>query len=98
MPYLDSAIPSLPFQAGSDTSKTAAVRARQFVGQQGAVVLTFVTARRDYGATQKEIAFMLQLGRPSVCARVRALEQCGEVVKTSDRRDGCAVYRVREGQ
>lgn len=94
MPYLDSVNRELPFASESDTSRQAAIHARDFVGKQGVQVLLWVEARGAYGATQKEISDGLQLGRPSVCARVNALEQQGKLVKTSARRQGCVVYSV----
>lgn len=93
MPYLDASY-SLPFASGSDTSHAAAVRSRHFIGQQGEDVWRFVAICGARGATQKEIAASLQLGRPSVCARTRALELAGRLVKTTQRRAGCAVYLV----
>jgi DNA-binding MarR family transcriptional regulator len=95
MPYLDPANHQLPFQSGSETSRDAAVKAQRFVGKQGADVLHFLEWAGDCGATQREIAEALHIGRPSVCARVRALEQCGDVVKTPARRQNCAVYCYR---
>lgn len=98
MAYADPANQQLPFQSGSETSHDAAVAARAFVGQQGARVYAFIVACGVFGATQREIADRLNIGRPSVCARVRALEQCRDVRKTERRRDGCAVYVGRDVQ
>jgi hypothetical protein len=98
-PQLDFTAPiqrvvSVPYQRGSATSKAAAERARSFVGEQGAIVLTWIRQRGERGATQKEAEFHLGLGRPSLCARFRALEQVHAILKTGDRRDGCRVYRA----
>lgn len=92
MPYLDPVNRALPFQSGSDTSRDAAVRAAKFIGQQGLDVLAWFEARGPQGGTQKECAAALDIGRPSICARVRALEEAGRVRKTEARRGGCAVY------
>lgn len=94
MPYLDPASYELPFQSDSDTSRAAAVKARDFVGRQGIKVLCWFEDQGQHGGTQKECAAALGLGRPSVCARVNALERHGVVVKTTARRDGCAVYKA----
>lgn len=95
MPHLQPASYELPFQSGSDTSRAAAERAQKFVGQQGADVLRWFLERGARGGTQKEVAAALSLGRPSVCARVHALEQCGWLIKSvSERRSGCSVYFV----
>ena len=96
MPYLEPANYALPFQSGSDTSRDAALRAKQFVGRQGLAVLAWFESRGSHGGTQKECAAALGIARASVCARVRALEQCGQLMKCSiaTRREGCMVYRV----
>jgi len=97
MPYLHSSTYELPFASGSDTSRAAAKRAEAFVGPQGADVLRWFIERGARGGTQKEAAAALGLGRPSVCARVNALEKCGWLIKSvSERRAGCAVYFVVE--
>lgn len=92
MPYIDSANYELPYHAESETSRAAALKAKAFVGRQGLTVLAFFISRDTYGATQIEASTALNIGRPSMCARVRALEQQGELVKTDRRRAGCAVY------
>jgi len=92
MPYADPSNHELPFQSGSETSYEAAKRANDFVGEQGAEVLHWLQDQGLHGATQKEVAAALDLGRPSVCARVHALEKRGDLQKTEGRRDGCAVY------
>lgn len=94
MPYLDAPNYELPYQSGSDTSGDAALEAKAFVGRQGLEVLWWFEQWGEYGGTQKDVATALKIGRPSVCARVRALEQQGKLVKTNRRRDGCVVYRV----
>lgn len=95
MPYADPANRELPFQSGSDTSHDAALRAQSFVGRQGVKVLLWFEGRGERGGTQKEAAEGLGIGRPSVCARVNALEQQGRLIKTSARRAGCSVYVAR---
>ena len=83
---------STPFQPASETSREAAERAQAFVGDQGARVLAWIQVRGSFGATQRECSEALGIGRPSICARVRALEQVGQIVKTDRKRDGCFVY------
>lgn len=96
MPYLEPASYELPFQGASDTSRAAAVKARDFVGRQGMIVLRWFAARGQQGGTQAEASTALGIGRPSICARVRALEQRGELVKTDRRHGGCAIYTIKE--
>lgn len=92
MPYALPTQAELPYAAGSDTSRDAALQARHFVGRQGLQVLVWFEQRGAEGGTQRECAEALSLGRPSVCARVRALEQHGALVKTTARRAACSVY------
>lgn len=93
MAFIDPANYELPFQSGSDTSHAAAVKAQKFVGKQGIEVLSWFRDRGSYGGTQKECE-AAGFRRSSVCARVNALEKVGNLVKTNERRDGCAVYRA----
>lgn len=93
MPYTQD---GLPFQSNSTTSREAALRAVKFVGEQGVTVLDFIRDRGTWGATQKEACDELRIGRPSMCARFRALEQSGEIVKVAETRDYCRVYRAKE--
>lgn len=83
---------STPYQIGSDTSKDAAKKAQDFVCEQGWKVYGWLQKQGERGGTQKEAAGKLGLGRPSLCARFRALEQGKWIVKTEHRRAGCAVY------
>lgn len=91
MPYLSQTY-DLPFQSHSDTSREAAVRAAKFVGVQGEQVFRWLAERRN--GTQKECSQALGIGRPSCCARFRALEAAGRIVKVRERRDGCQAYEV----
>lgn len=95
MPYADPANYELPFQSGSDTSRDAAVKAQKFVGRQGIEVLAWFVERGARGGTQREASQQLMIARASMAARVHALEKVGNLVKTAERRDGCAVYVVR---
>lgn len=88
---------AVPYQRGSDTSLAAAERARSFVGEQGETVLAWIQKCGERGTTQKEAAFHLGFGRPSLCARFRALEQVHAILKTAERRGGCVVYRAMAG-
>ena len=107
MPYTDQGLPfassvspyamTTPYQRSSDTSKAAAARAQHFVGEQGETVLIWIQARGERGATQKDAAAALGIGRPSLCARFRALEQTHAILKTAERRGGCVVYRALKG-
>lgn len=94
MPFLHPASYELPFDSASDTSRDAAVRAERFVCAQGLEVLHWMQDQGAHGATQKEASDALRIGRPSICARFHALEKRGALVKTTQRRDGCAVYQV----
>jgi hypothetical protein len=94
MPYLD-VHQQIPFASGSESSRETAVAMRDFIGPQGERVYARIAAYPLNGQTQKEIASALDLGRASVCARVRALEQAGRIVKIPDlRRGGCCCYTV----
>lgn len=92
MPYLGTNY-ELPFQSQSPTSHDAAVAAAEFIGLQGERVFEWFE-RQAGGATQREASEALGIGRPSMCARVRALELAGRLVKCSGRRQGCAIYRT----
>lgn len=92
MPYADPINRELPFQSQSETSHDAAVQARDFVGKQGVQVWCWFESRGAYGGTQREAAEALGIGRPSIAARVNALEQQGRLRKTAQRRAGCSVY------
>ena len=96
MPYTQAGLPYA--SADSDTSRDAALRALQFCGQQGLDVLAWFRARGDRGGSQIEASAALGIARASMCARVRALEQAGELVKTTERRGGCAVYKALAAQ
>ena len=84
-----------PYAAHSDTSYMAALQAQAFVSKQGLAVWTWL-CRRPHGGTQREAARALEIGRPSLCARFRALEEAGAITKTEARRDGCVVYRATD--
>jgi hypothetical protein len=92
MPYADPPNYELPFQSGSDTSRDAALKARDFIGKQGRDVLAWFTVRALNGGTQMEASAALGIARASICARVHALEKVGKLRKTDERRQGCAVY------
>jgi hypothetical protein len=92
MPYT-ATTPSLPFQSQSDTSRDAAIRAQSFAGKQAATVLGWFAIRGAQGGTQRECSEQCGYARASVAARVNALERAGLLVKTSERREHCAVYR-----
>ena len=91
MPYTRSGV---AFATGSDTSYEAALKAQPFVSQQGMEVYRWLQRRTEHGGTQKEAEQLLCIGRPSICARFKALEDAGAIGKTDERRLGCAVYRV----
>ncbi len=96
MPYIDL-LSLVPYQSGSETSREAASRVKDFVGEQGERVLTWLRERGTHGATQREAAEELFLDpgkRPSMCARFRALELRGDLINTRAKRNGCAVYVV----
>lgn len=83
-----------PYQRGSDTSRDAAIRAQAFVGEQGATVYAWIASQGAHGGTQKEAERALGIGRPSLCARFRALELTSAILKTGERRGSCVVYRA----
>lgn len=95
MPYADIFTPELPWTSGSDTSHEAAVQAKDFVGPQGEAVLAWFRSRRD--GTQKEAAAALGMGRASICARVRALEMAGALVKTTTKLE-CSMRTLKAEQ
>lgn len=89
MPYIETR----PYAAQSDTSRDAALRAKAFVYRQGLEVYRYLASCGSRGATQKEVSAALGIGRPSCCARFKALEDAGAIRKVEySRRDGCTVY------
>lgn len=95
MPYALPAQGALPYAANSDTSRDAALKARDFVGAQGRKVLGWFEGRGTFGGTQREASAALHIERASIAARVNALEKQGQLRKTAERRDACAVYVTR---
>jgi len=94
MAYLLPATYDLPFNA-SDTSREAAERARAFhLNQSGKVLWWF--QQHPQGATQAEASAALGIARASMAARVHALTARGELIRTSRRREGCAIYSANE--
>jgi hypothetical protein len=67
--------------------------AESFAGKQAATVLGWFAIRGAQGGTQRECSEQCGYARASVAARVNALERAGLLVKTSERREHCAVYR-----
>lgn len=85
----------IPFAAGSETSFKAALQARQFIGRQGVQVYHYLAQCGARGATQREAAASLGIGRPSLCARFKALEQAGAIQPLpGTTRERCTVYQV----
>jgi hypothetical protein len=95
MPYLASDRHELPYASESDTSRDAAVKAQRFVAKQGIEVLGWFMQCGERGGTQKECHMETGIERSSICARVNALEKVGNLVKTEERRGGCAVYLAK---
>src|SRR5687768_3361855 len=91
MPYTQAGLPWAP---RSDTSHDAAVRAKNFAFGQRARVLAWVRARGRHGATMGEAEREMPIKRSSACGRFNELETAGEIIKTSARRNGCAVYQL----
>lgn len=87
--------PRVPYARDSETSKAAAERAKSFVGEQGERVYRWFVQQGVEGGTQKQVSAALGIGRPSIAARVNALEREGRLIKTARRVDGCATYRVK---
>lgn len=96
MPYVDSLTPELPWASGSETSHAAAVKMRDHVGKQGEDVLTWFKAQGARGGIYTEAMAALKLKSGAVCPRIKALRVRGDLVKTTERREGCAVYRTKE--
>jgi len=92
MPYTSQM--GLPWAPQSDTSHEAAIAAEAFAATQEARVLAFVTARGAYGSTMKEAEMEMPIQRSSACGRFFALVAAGKLRKTTERREGCAVYQV----
>lgn len=82
----------IAYAGGSETSYEAAIHARKFVGEQGMTVLRWLQSRTD--GTQKEAERQLHISRPSLCARFKALEECGAIRKTSTKREACVAYKA----
>lgn len=81
-----------PYAAGSDTSKAAARQARWFSGGQCDRLYAFLVRCGDFGATDKEIARVLDMGRPTICARRKGL--AGRIKDSGIRREGCAAWVI----
>lgn len=94
MPYLDPANRALPYQSDSDTSRDAAVAAKPTASKQRQAVLDYCRIWHRWGRTQKDVSRDLGIPRASVAARVNELATAGDLVKTTARREGCAVYNV----
>ena len=93
-PALFNLSPRPAYQRGSVTSRRAADRAVAFAGSQRDRIQAWFTAQGTRGGTQKEASEALEIGRPSMCARVRELERDGVIVKAQRARGGCGVYVV----
>lgn len=102
MPYLHPATYELPFQAQSETSRNAAVRAGGFHLSQRARILAWFQDQGARGGTQIECARCLGIARASVAPRVNEMwdEGRGPLEKTAARRGGCFVYcaALNDGQ
>jgi CRP-like cAMP-binding protein len=94
MPYL-STTPQLPF-SDPTTSRDAAIRAQSFSGQQAATILGWFVIRGECGGTQREVSEQCGYSRQSVSARCHELTKAGLLVKTSEIRSACHVYRAKE--
>jgi hypothetical protein len=88
--------PMPPHARHSATSHDAAIKARRFIGEQGERVLAWFKSRGLQGGTQIEASAALGIGRPSMCARVNALEHRGDLTKTDARRGNAAVYLAKD--
>jgi len=86
------------------TSQQAAEEAKAFAAHQREAVYAFIKQEGRWGATQREIAERLGLGRPSVAARTWELhggkrhngapDYPVRIHRTGERRERCAVYRA----
>ena len=90
------------------TSQQAAEDAKVFAARQREQVFAFIKQQGRSGATQKEIAEQLGLGRPSTAARTWELhggkrhngapDYPVRIHRTGERRERCAVYIVVGGR
>ncbi len=89
---------SLPYVKGSDTSKEAAERLEakpQKIREQHQRILGYLATRGEEGATDPEIQAALVMGGSTERPRRVELQRMSLIVKTGQRRNGCAVWRVR---
>jgi hypothetical protein len=96
MAWLNPSQTELPYQSGSFESREAAIAALPSAARGRQRVYQVIAGRGRYGATQREIAALLDLPRATVAPRCRELELDQVIVKADARRDGCRVYVVRE--
>jgi hypothetical protein len=83
------------FRRNSDTAKAAADIVNRGLAARLARVLDFI--RRHGTATCKEVARAFDVDMNAVSGRFTELhDKFGTVVKTGEKRDGCAVYAVRK--
>jgi hypothetical protein len=85
------------FRRNSDTSKAAADIVNRGLAARQARVLDFI--RRHGTATCKEVARAFDVDMNAVSGRLTELHEKvvpQAIVKTGEKRDGCAVYAVRK--
>ncbi len=89
MPYTQH---DLPWAPGSETSHKAAIRAEAFSDTQGDRYYRWLLGRGLIGATDAEAEALIPMRRSSICARRAEHMKAGRIVKTDQRRNGCAVW------
>lgn len=65
-----------------------------FCALQRRNVFAWIAEQGVHGSTQKEAHANTGIDRASLCPRFWELEKAGQIVKTTERRGGCFVYRV----
>ena len=93
MPYLEPASYELPFAAGSETSRDAAVAIRETASTQRERYFRWL-AGRVHGSTDAEAEASIPMRRSSICARRNELMKAGRILKTDWRRGGGTVFRA----
>lgn len=81
-----------PYVPGSETSKRAAQSARERAPTQRARVLVALLEREQAGASCDELSVLTGIGTPSLCARLRELEE-DDLIKRLE-----ATRKTRKGE
>lgn len=79
---------------GNVESQAAWVKASGHLGESQAEVLRIVREAGEQGATSKEVAAALSRELNTISGRFSELVRAGKIYRTTDRRDGAAVWRT----